>query len=124
MTFCYAPTAKPFVNSVAMTINGQKIGEAVASGQAHALQEMIRVQIGLLSFYQHRLEQDVHLITELVASAKYHNTFGVFDDFYRDAVAEYTNEAHRLASEGCRITSDLVKEAICDVGASLKDPVV
>ncbi|WP_106709464.1 hypothetical protein [Phyllobacterium brassicacearum] len=104
-----------------MTINGQKIGAAAVSRRAHALQEMIRVQIGLLSFYQHRLEQDMHLITELVASGKYHNAFGVLDDFYRDAVAEYTNEAHRLASEGCRITSDVVKRAICDVEASIRD---
>jgi len=89
--------------------------------QAHALKALIRMQIESLAFVKRRCEQDLKLIDDLITSEKYHNTFGVYGEFCRDAVSEYAAETRKLISTGSRIVSGSAKFANGEVDRVFED---
>jgi hypothetical protein len=104
------------VNSVPFAHTGRALAMAAVHMQAHALKDMIHVQIESLAFVKRRCEQDLRLIDDLITSEKYHNTFGVYGEFCRDAFSEYAAETCKLMSIGSRLVSDAAKFANSIVG--------
>ncbi|RCW81306.1 hypothetical protein C7476_111168 [Phyllobacterium bourgognense] len=94
----YAFASQPSVslfNSVPFAQTSRTLAMAAVHIQAHSIKDLIRLQIESLAFVQSRCEQDVKLIDELVTSEKYHNTFGVYAEFCRDAASAYANETRQ-----------------------------
>lgn len=114
------PSASIF-NSVPFAHTNRAFAMATVHMQAHAFKALIRVQIESLAFVKHRCEQDLKLIDDLITSEKYHNTFGVYGEFCRDAVSEYTAETRKLVSTGSRIVSDLAKYGNGEVDKVFED---
>jgi hypothetical protein len=99
----------------------EKFAMAVAHMQAHTFKALLRVQIESLTFFKHRCEQEVKLVDDLLTSEKYHNTFGVYGEFWQKAFAEYSNEARKFASIGSRIVSESAKQASREVDSTIED---
>lgn len=114
------PSASIF-NSIPFAHTNCAFAMAAVHMQAHAFKALIRVQIESLAFVKHRCEQDLTLIDDLITSEKYHNAFGVYGKFCRDAVSEYATEMRKLISIGSRIVSDSAKHASCELDSAFKD---
>ena len=119
-TFASQPSASLF-NSVPFAQTSRTLAMAAVHIQAHALKALIRLQIESLAFVQSRCQQDVKLIDDLITSEKYHNTFGVYGEFCRDAASAYANETRKLMSVGSRIVSDSAKFANGEVDSVFED---
>lgn len=109
------------VNSVPFAHTSRALAMAAVHMQAHALKDLIHVQIESLAFVKRRCEQDLKLIDDLIISEKYQNTFGVYGEFCRDAVSEYAAETRKLLSTGSRIVSDSAKFANGEVDRIFED---
>lgn len=122
MTYQAEPTAiASMTNSVPFAHTGKAITRALIHIQANTLKALIHVQIESLAFVQHRCEQDLKLIDDLVDSEKYHNTFGVYGEFVRDTVSGYANETRKLISLGTGLVSDAAKQANGEVDRVFED---
>jgi hypothetical protein len=66
------------VNSVPFAHTSRALAMAAVHMQAHALKDLIHVQIESLAFVKRRCEHDLKLIDDLITSEKYHNMFGVY----------------------------------------------
>jgi len=119
-TFASQPSASLF-NSVPFAQTSRTLAMAAVHIQAHALKGLIRLQIESLAFVQSRCQRDVKLIDDLITSEKYHNTFGVYGEFCRDAASAYANETRKLMSVGSRIVSDSAKFANGEVDSVFED---
>ena len=97
------------IGSVPFAHVAQSMMQASAHVQANTLKAMIRTQIEALTFVKHRYERNLRLVDDLIASEKYHNTFGVCGEFYHDAASEYAEEMRKLTSLCSRIVSDSAK---------------
>ena len=109
------------VNSVPFAQASRTLAMAAVHIQAHALKALIRMQIESLAFVQSRCEQDVKLIDDLITSEKYHNTFGVYGEFCRDAASEYAAETRKLMTIGSRFVSDSATFADGEVDKVFED---
>lgn len=78
--------------------------------QAHAFKAAMRYQIEILSFLKHRFEQDVKLVDDVVSSDEFAVAFVVYSDFMRNAAAEYSAEAGKVATIGSRLASEMAKD--------------
>jgi hypothetical protein len=86
------------VNSVPFAHTSRALAMAAVHMQAHALKDLIHVQIESLAFVKRRCEHDLKLIDDLITSEKYHNMFGVYGQLCRDAFSEYAAETRKLMS--------------------------
>lgn len=122
MSYAFAsqPSASLF-NSAPFAQTSQTLAMAAVHIQAHSLKALIRLQIESLAFVQSLCEQDMKLIDDLVTSEKYHNTFGVYGEFCRDAAAAYASETRKLMSISSRIVSDSAKFANGEVDSVFED---
>ena len=114
------PSASIF-NSIPLAHTNRAFAMAAVHMQAHAFKALIRVQIKSLAFVKRRCEQDLKLIDDLIASEKYHNTFGVYGEFCRDAVSEYAAETRKLISISSRIVSETAKHASGELDSAFED---
>ena len=61
------------------------------------------------------------MIDDLITFEKYHNTFGVYGEFCRDAASAYADETRKLMSIGSRIVADSAKFANGEVDSVFED---
>ena len=102
------------------------LDHALAQFQAHAAKSALRYQIEAARFVKARCEKDMKLVGDLVESGRHGDTFDVVADFWRQAMADYAEQAARLAKIESGIASetadkirDEVRSANADIAVSM-----
>jgi hypothetical protein len=99
----------------------QKFWLAVARLQGNAWKAALRYNVETLDFVKHRVERDIKLLDDLVASDGYKDAFDVCAGFVEEAVAQYSDETGRLASLGSKIASETADDVRREADATVKD---
>lgn len=97
--------------SLPMIATSQKLFLAGAHFQAQTFKALMRYQIETLAFLQHRYEEDVRLVDELIASDEPKDALDVVSNFVQNAASEYAAEAGKLASVGSSLAAETAKFA-------------
>jgi hypothetical protein len=111
----FAMSAEPFVAA------GQKLFQAAARLQVHALKAAMKYQIETLSFLKRRCEDDMKLLEDLARSEEANDVFDVVASFIQNATSDYAAEAGRVASIGARLASETARRVRKEADDTIED---
>jgi len=121
MTNSLDPIGAMFPQSSPAFANAQKFFFAAARLQGNALKAGLRYNIETLAFLKQRLEKDMKLVDDLVASDGFKDAFDIYAGFVENAAAEYAAESSKIAGIGSRIASETAKRVREEAQASIDD---
>ncbi len=110
-----AATAMPFLAA------GQKMAIAAARLNAQALKSVMWYQIEVLGFMQHRFEQNLKLLDDLIESGEYNDAFDVCSVFVENAACEFNSEAGRMATIGSRLAVETASRVRKEADTRIED---